>query len=111
MGNLRKFLIILFSLCSLVCTTLSAQQLNQVQKGTAKDQIPVTNGPQFTQVYRAAKPYILDSRNDEALNVLRQEISKGHKKIGIFYGAAHLKDFELNIEEDEYFSYLQYNLN
>jgi hypothetical protein len=37
------------------------QQLKQIQKGTAANQIPVTNGPQYTQVYRNAVPYILDS--------------------------------------------------
>lgn len=39
----------------------SAQQLKQIQKGTANNQIPVTNGKQYTQVYRDAIPYILDT--------------------------------------------------
>lgn len=37
------------------------QQLKQIQKGTDKNQIPVTNGKQNTQVYRDAIPYILDT--------------------------------------------------
>lgn len=37
------------------------QQLKQIQKGTDKNQIPVTNGKQNTQVYRDAVPYILDT--------------------------------------------------
>jgi len=37
------------------------QQLKQIQKGTDKNQIPVTNGTQNTQVYRDAVPYILDT--------------------------------------------------
>lgn len=38
-----------------------SQQLKQIQKGTANNQIPVTNGVQHTQVYRDALPYILDT--------------------------------------------------
>jgi len=38
-----------------------SQQLKQIQKGTANNQIPVTNGTQYTQVYRDALPYILDT--------------------------------------------------
>lgn len=37
------------------------QQLKQIQRGTNNNQIPVTNGTQYTQVYRNAIPYILDT--------------------------------------------------
>ena len=37
---------------------------------------------------------ILTERNKVALKVLREQIDKGQKKIGIFYGAAHLPDME-----------------
>jgi len=33
-------------------------------------------------------------RNKKALDVLRREIGADHKKLGIFYGAAHLPDME-----------------
>jgi hypothetical protein len=39
-------------------------------------------------------------RNAEALRVLRQQIDLGHKKIGIFYGAAHLPDFDEKLAAD-----------
>ena len=45
----------------LLVDSLSAQQLKQIQKGTARNQIPVTNGTQFTQVYRDILPYLLDT--------------------------------------------------
>ena len=39
-------------------------------------------------------PYLIDARNKAAIEVLKQELAKGKKKIAIFYGAAHLPDFE-----------------
>lgn len=35
---------------------------------------------------------LITARNDRALDVLRQQLSAGKKKIGIFYGAGHLSD-------------------
>lgn len=37
---------------------------------------------------------IIAARNQRALQVLRKEIESGGKRIGIFYGAAHMPDFE-----------------
>jgi hypothetical protein len=37
---------------------------------------------------------ILDERNEAALKVLDQRLAKGEKRLGIFYGAAHLKGME-----------------
>ena len=37
---------------------------------------------------------IITARNLKALKVLRQEMEKGHKKIAIFYGAAHMQEME-----------------
>jgi len=37
---------------------------------------------------------IVTDRNMAALQVLQKEIVKGKKKIAIFYGAAHMPDFE-----------------
>jgi hypothetical protein len=43
---------------------------------------------------------LVADRNKAALKVLQKEIAKGHKKIGIFYGAAHMPDFEKRLAED-----------
>jgi hypothetical protein len=58
-------------------------------------------GRQFDQIeylITAMEPeggsVILTERNKVALGVLDKEIKKGSKKIGIFYGAAHLGDME-----------------
>lgn len=37
---------------------------------------------------------LIADRNKAAVKVLDEEIKKGRKKIGIFYGAAHMPDFE-----------------
>jgi hypothetical protein len=37
---------------------------------------------------------IVGERNKKALEVLKQQIAKGDKKIGVFYGAAHMPDLE-----------------
>jgi hypothetical protein len=39
-------------------------------------------------------------RNKAALQVLKKEIAKGHKKIAIFYGAAHMPDFQKRLTDD-----------
>jgi hypothetical protein len=39
-------------------------------------------------------------RNKAALQVLKKEIAKGHKKIAIFYGAAHMPDFQKRLADD-----------
>jgi len=41
----------------------------------------------------AGKSTIITDRNDACLKVLKKELKK-HKKVGIFYGAAHNADFE-----------------
>jgi hypothetical protein len=43
---------------------------------------------------------IITDRNEAALQVLRQKIDEGKKKIAIFYGAAHLPEFARSLERD-----------
>jgi hypothetical protein len=43
---------------------------------------------------------ILTERNDVALEVLKRELASGRKKIGIFYGAAHLPDMKEKLAKD-----------
>ena len=37
---------------------------------------------------------IVTDRNEAAMKVLDKQLARGHRKIGIFYGAAHMPDFE-----------------
>jgi hypothetical protein len=43
---------------------------------------------------------LVSDRNQAALKVLQKEIAGGKKKIAIFYGAAHMPDFEKRLKED-----------
>ncbi len=43
---------------------------------------------------------ILTERNKKALEVLKRELQGGKKKIGIFYGAAHLPDMHRRLENE-----------
>jgi hypothetical protein len=42
---------------------------------------------------------IVVERNKVALDVLKKEIARGRKHLGIFYGAAHLTDMEQRLLE------------
>ena len=46
---------------------------------------------------------IITERNKKALGVLEEQLDKGVKKIGIFYGAAHMPDMEKRLREEFYF--------
>jgi hypothetical protein len=43
---------------------------------------------------------LITDRNQAALKVFQTELTKGKKKIAIFYGAAHMPDFDKRLRED-----------
>lgn len=43
---------------------------------------------------------IITERNIKAFKVLRQQLNKGNKRIGIFYGAGHFPDMEERLEKE-----------
>lgn len=43
---------------------------------------------------------LLEGRNEKCLRVLQREIDNGHKRLGIYYGAAHLTHMERRLVED-----------
>jgi hypothetical protein len=43
---------------------------------------------------------LIADRNQAALKVFQKEMAKGKKKIAIFYGAAHMPDFEKRLREE-----------
>lgn len=43
---------------------------------------------------------LITDRNKAAMKVFQKELAKGKKRIGIFYGAAHMPDFEKRLKED-----------
>ena len=43
---------------------------------------------------------LITDRNAAALRVLKEQIAKGRRRIAIFYGAAHMDDFDHRLRED-----------
>src|SRR5262249_45772375 len=43
---------------------------------------------------------LVTDRNKAAMKVLKKEIARGQKKIAIFYGAAHMPDFEQRLRDE-----------
>jgi hypothetical protein len=42
----------------------------------------------------------VEDRNKACMKVLQQQLAAGKKKIAIFYGAAHMPDFDKRLKED-----------
>lgn len=64
---------------------LMADQMEMVQSGTGL-------GPTLDTI-------LVQDRNGAAMKVLEREINKGTKKIAIFYGAAHMPDFDKRLTQ------------
>jgi hypothetical protein len=43
---------------------------------------------------------LIDDRNAACMKVFQQQLARGKKKIAIFYGAAHMPDFERRLIQD-----------
>ena len=43
---------------------------------------------------------LIEDRNKAAMKVLQQQMAAGKKKVAIFYGAAHMPDFDKRLKED-----------
>jgi hypothetical protein len=43
---------------------------------------------------------LIADRNDAAIKALQKELAKGKKKVAIFFGAAHMPDFEKRLTDD-----------
>ena len=46
------------------------------------------------------KNTMIHYRNGKALDVLRKELDEGREKVAIFYGAAHLPDLGMRLQQD-----------
>jgi hypothetical protein len=43
---------------------------------------------------------LIAARNEHAVSVLKEQVAAGTRRIGIFYGAAHMRDFERRLVDD-----------
>lgn len=71
--------------------TLRKEFAKSLAQGDMKDGVPG-----FTSL----TPYLIDARNQAVIDALKHEIAAGKKNIAIFYGAAHLPDFEKRLNRD-----------
>ena len=60
----------------------------------------VSSGTLDTGLGETLNRMLIQDRNAEAMKVLKRELAKGHKKIAIFYGAAHMPDFEKRLQTE-----------
>lgn len=74
------------------------------QSGEGRHLMRVTFASQLEQMEMLAAggkgSTLLEGRNEKCLKVLNREIGKGHKRLGIYYGAAHLPHMEQRLVED-----------
>ena len=49
---------------------------------------------------RTVNQLLVEDRNKACMKVLQQQLAAGKKKIAIFYGAAHMPDFDKRLKED-----------
>lgn len=47
-----------------------------------------------------AESSIVGARNERAIDVLQQQLAAGDQRVGIFYGAAHMPDFERRLVDE-----------
>jgi hypothetical protein len=60
-------------------------------------QLAEADGPGLGQTVNTI---LITDRNGAAMKVFQKELAKGRKKVAIFYGAAHMPDFEKRLRED-----------
>lgn len=68
-------------------------KIMMAQQFTAQENLDTGLGSTLNQL-------LITDRNQAAMKVLKSEIEKGQTKIGIFYGAAHMPDFEKRLVQD-----------
>lgn len=66
---------------------IAAAQLTKANEGTAFAEADGTST-------------IITERNAKAFSVLKQQLQRGRKKIGVFYGAGHFPDMEVRLKEE-----------
>jgi hypothetical protein len=62
------------------------------QFANAEDEMDVFDGPDGST--------IITERNKKALDVLRQQLQRGKKRVALFYGAGHLPDLERRLAKE-----------
>lgn len=74
---------------------LLAQQLESIEQALAV----------FGDGENASDSVLVGARNQKALAVMDAEIGRGRKRLGIFYGAAHMPDIEQRLQRERGFRF------
>lgn len=64
------------------------------------EQMQMMDGQMAAITGEDGKSTLITERNAKAFEVLDREIKAGKKKLGIFYGAGHLKDMHQRLVDD-----------
>jgi len=86
-SDLRLFLALFNKNRALAMKRVMAEQFEDMEGS-----LTAINGPDGST--------LITERNKVAVEVLREEIAAGHKKLAIFYGAGHMPDFEQRLRDE-----------
>lgn len=85
----------------LMLSALSSDRVYRVRRIAAVQLAKASEGDAFA-AYDGTST-IITERNIKALEILQRELKKGHRRIGVFYGAGHLADMEERLLKDHGF--------
>lgn len=81
----------------LVLSLLSTDRKYRVRRIAAVQLTKANEGKSFAEADGTST--IITERNIKAFQVMKRELQKGRKRIGIFYGAGHFPDMEVRLSE------------
>ncbi len=81
-----------------VITALMSNDSKALRRAFA-EQIEMADGQMAALTGKDGKSTLITERNAKAFEVLDSEIAAGKKKLGVFYGAGHLKDMDKRLRE------------
>ncbi len=81
-------------------SALMANNRGRALRRTLAEQMGTMDGQMAAITGEDGKSTLITERNAKAFQVMDREIESGKKKLGIFYGAGHLKDMHKRLVED-----------
>jgi hypothetical protein len=91
-----------FSDVSVLSAMLADDRARQMKRTFAKQMVGM-EGQMMGMADKNGKSTLLTERNAKCFEVLDKQMQLGRKKIGVFYGAAHLPDMAIKLVDDRGF--------
>ena len=82
----------------LLLSLMASDRLYRVRRIAAVELTKANEGDAFAEADGTST--IITERNLKALEVLQQQLRKGRKRIGVFYGAGHFPDMETRLKDE-----------